>query len=99
MRSAGRATGRPAPDAPRPRSRGRARAATARSPAAATRPSPRADDAKRRGSGMSAARDPHAPVIVVRDVRKAYGDVRAVDGITFDVKAGEVFGLLGPNGA
>ena len=48
---------------------------------------------------MSVARDPHAPVIVVRDVRKAYGDVRAVDGIGFDVKAGEIFGLLGPNGA
>jgi ABC-2 type transport system ATP-binding protein len=45
------------------------------------------------------ARDPHAPVIVVRDVRKAYGDVRAVDGVTFDVRAGEIFGLLGPNGA
>jgi ABC-2 type transport system ATP-binding protein len=39
------------------------------------------------------------PAIEVRDVRKAYGDVRAVDGITFDVAAGEIFGLLGPNGA
>jgi ABC-2 type transport system ATP-binding protein len=43
--------------------------------------------------------DPRAPVIVVRDVRKAFGDVKAVDGITFDVQAGEIFGLLGPNGA
>jgi ABC-2 type transport system ATP-binding protein len=48
---------------------------------------------------MSVARDPQAPVIVVRDVRKAYGDVRAVDGVSFDVRAGEIFGLLGPNGA
>src|SRR5438105_4439781 len=99
MRSAGRATGRPAPEAPPPRPRAGARAATGRSPAGATTPSPRADRAKRHGSGMSVARDPHAPVILVRDVRKAYGDVRAVDGITFDVKAGEIFGLLGPNGA
>jgi ABC-2 type transport system ATP-binding protein len=38
-------------------------------------------------------------VIVVNDFRKAYGDFVAVDGITFDVKQGEIFGLLGPNGA
>ncbi|HYC07565.1 MAG TPA: ABC transporter ATP-binding protein [Candidatus Binatia bacterium] len=39
------------------------------------------------------------PVIRVDDVRKAYGDVRAVDGVSFAVAQGEVFGLLGPNGA
>ncbi len=38
-------------------------------------------------------------VIRVRGLIKHYGDVRAVDGIDFDVAAGEVFGLLGPNGA
>ena len=38
-------------------------------------------------------------VIEVRDVRKAYGDVRAVDGVSFSVEPGEIFGLLGPNGA
>jgi len=38
-------------------------------------------------------------VISVQDLRKSYGDVRAVDGITFEVERGEVFGLLGPNGA
>ena len=37
--------------------------------------------------------------ITVNDVHKAYGDTRAVDGITFDVAAGEFFGILGPNGA
>ena len=37
--------------------------------------------------------------LVIQDVRKAYGDKVAVDGVTFDVRAGEVFGLLGPNGA
>ncbi len=39
------------------------------------------------------------PVIRVRGLVKHYGDLRAVDGIDFDVAAGEVFGLLGPNGA
>ena len=35
----------------------------------------------------------------LRDLRKAYQDVVAVDGIELDVDAGECFGLLGPNGA
>jgi ABC-2 type transport system ATP-binding protein len=39
------------------------------------------------------------PVIRVDDLRKAYGETRAVDGVTFAVRAGTVFGLLGPNGA
>lgn len=39
------------------------------------------------------------PVIQVKDLTKSYGDVVAVDGISFDVRHGEVFGLLGPNGA
>jgi len=38
-------------------------------------------------------------VIEVREFRKTYGDFVAVDGISFDVKRGEIFGLLGPNGA
>ncbi|MGZ6297193.1 MAG: ABC transporter ATP-binding protein [Candidatus Limnocylindrales bacterium] len=42
---------------------------------------------------------PDGGVIVVRDLRKRFGDVHAVDGIEFDVQAGEIFGLLGPNGA
>jgi len=37
--------------------------------------------------------------IVVRDLRRAYGPVRAVDGLGFTVPAGQVFALLGPNGA
>lgn len=44
------------------------------------------------------------PMIEVRDLAKSFhdkkrGTVHALDGITFDVKSGEVFGLLGPNGA
>ena len=38
-------------------------------------------------------------VISCRDLRKTYGDVHAVDGVTFEVGRGEIFGLLGPNGA
>lgn len=38
-------------------------------------------------------------IIMVKDFRKTYGDLVAVDGISFDVKQGEIFGLLGPNGA
>ncbi len=37
--------------------------------------------------------------IEVSQLRKNYGDLKAVDGISFTVKQGEVFGLLGPNGA
>jgi ABC-2 type transport system ATP-binding protein len=38
-------------------------------------------------------------VIHVQDLAKRYGDVVAVDGLSFGVEQGEVFGLLGPNGA
>ena len=37
--------------------------------------------------------------IEVRDLHKYYGDNHAVNGLSFDVEAGEVYALLGPNGA
>ncbi len=37
--------------------------------------------------------------IVVTDLRKRYGDLAAVDGLSFEVAVGEVFCVLGPNGA
>ena len=37
--------------------------------------------------------------IEVRELRKAYDEVQALDGLSFGVEAGTVFGLLGPNGA
>jgi ABC-2 type transport system ATP-binding protein len=38
-------------------------------------------------------------VIEVRDFKKNYGDFAAVKGISFDIKKGEIFGLIGPDGA
>jgi ABC-2 type transport system ATP-binding protein len=35
----------------------------------------------------------------VEDLRKSYGETRAVDGVGFSIAEGEVFGVLGPNGA
>jgi ABC-2 type transport system ATP-binding protein len=40
-----------------------------------------------------------APAVAVRDLRKSYGTLEAVRGISFAIQAGECFGLLGPNGA
>lgn len=39
------------------------------------------------------------PAIVAQGLHKAYGDIRALDGIDLEVQDGEFFGLLGPNGA
>jgi len=38
-------------------------------------------------------------VISVKNLKKYFGKTKAVDGISFDAKAGEIFGFLGPNGA
>jgi ABC-2 type transport system ATP-binding protein len=38
-------------------------------------------------------------VIRVADIKRSFGKVVAVDGVSFDVRRGEIFGLLGPNGA
>ncbi|MCE7741476.1 MAG: ABC transporter ATP-binding protein [Candidatus Heimdallarchaeota archaeon] len=39
------------------------------------------------------------PMIKVQQITKSFGDVVAVNNLSFEVKPGEVFGLLGPNGA
>src|SRR5689334_11075726 len=39
------------------------------------------------------------PVVRVSGIRKTYGRTVAVDDVSFDVDAGEIFGLIGPNGA
>ncbi|WP_440225136.1 ABC transporter ATP-binding protein [Dokdonella sp. MW10] len=38
-------------------------------------------------------------MIELRDLHKAFGDVRAADGVSFTARDGEITGLLGPNGA
>ena len=40
-----------------------------------------------------------ADILAVRDIRKTFGDVRAVDGVSFAVRKGTITGLLGRNGA
>ena len=42
---------------------------------------------------------PQVPALRVANLRKAYGDVVAVNGLNLEVPAGQCFGLLGPNGA
>ncbi len=59
--------------------------------------------------GMTSTQDPPAEtelqsraadiVIEVRNLRKRYKDIVAVDGVSFEVHRGEIFGMLGPNGA
>jgi ABC-2 type transport system ATP-binding protein len=39
------------------------------------------------------------PAIEVSDLRKSFGEIEAVRGVSFEVATGEVFGFLGPNGA
>ncbi len=43
--------------------------------------------------------EPTVPLISVRDLRKSYGDRIVLDGVSFDVHAGEILGIVGRNGA
>jgi len=48
----------------------------------------------------SAPETPAAPTVLeIRDLHVSYGPVKAVDGVTLEIREGEIFGLLGPNGA
>ncbi len=38
-------------------------------------------------------------MISVKDLHKSFGEVKAVDGVSFDAEDGRITGLLGPNGA
>lgn len=69
------------------------------------RQSPRSGSASGRAvvaisvSASPAADTPGQPVIVVQNVTRRFGRFTAVDDITFQVRPGEIFGLLGANGA
>lgn len=40
-----------------------------------------------------------SPIVSVRNLRKTYGNLEAVKGIDFDIMPGEIFGIIGPDGA
>jgi ABC-2 type transport system ATP-binding protein len=67
--------------------------------AGACQPGRRDASRPRRRHGVNVTTDRDVPVIEVTDLHKHYGELRAVDGVTFEVRRGEIFGLLGPNGA
>jgi ABC-2 type transport system ATP-binding protein len=48
---------------------------------------------------MTTPQESREVALRVADIRYAYGKTVAVDGVSFDVRPGEIFGLLGPNGA
>lgn len=43
--------------------------------------------------------DGREPIVVVEEVSKSYGKVEALKGVSFTVEQGEIFGLIGPDGA
>jgi len=50
-------------------------------------------------AGARTGAPPGEPAIAVRGLVKSFGDVRALDGVSFEAAPGTVLGLLGPNGA
>ncbi|HZH56501.1 MAG TPA: ATP-binding cassette domain-containing protein, partial [Burkholderiaceae bacterium] len=50
-------------------------------------------------SGALPARVPQPALLQVRGLTRRFGGNLAVDGIDFDVRAGELLALIGPNGA
>src|ERR1041385_3775660 len=47
----------------------------------------------------SSAASSAIPIVALRDVRKSFGQVKVLDGVTFDVARGEVVCIIGPSGA
>ena len=48
---------------------------------------------------QAGARTGAARFLEVRDVRKSYGAIKAVDGVSFSVEPGQIVGVIGPNGS
>ena len=48
---------------------------------------------------MQAQAQGHAPLLTVRDVSVVFGGIIALNGVSFDMKKGQILGLIGPNGA
>ena len=48
---------------------------------------------------MSALAQAADPLLSVRDVAVHFGGIKALDGVSFDMKPGQILGLIGPNGA
>ncbi len=48
---------------------------------------------------QAAPRRSDAPVLIVQDVHKSFGGVRALRGVSLEVRQGEILGLVGPNGS
>lgn len=48
---------------------------------------------------MSAGAPATSPVLKVTDLKKSYGAIKAVGGVSFEVMPGEIFGVIGPNGS
>jgi ABC-2 type transport system ATP-binding protein len=57
------------------------------------------ESSKQTAAGLPAAAASTAPAVHTEKLTKVFGSVTAVDGVTFDIIRGEVFGVLGPNGS
>jgi len=59
-------------------------------------PQPAAGDAEAETATADSTRE---PILSVRNLRKTFGGITAVDGVSFEVQPGTITGLIGPNGA
>jgi branched-chain amino acid transport system permease protein len=60
---------------------------------------PVTSDGRDRTGETPAARSGDQTLLTVRDLRKAFKGLRALDGVDLDVREGEILGVLGPNGS